>query len=674
MSELVVESLAFEHFALYRERQVLPMARLGLVLVQGLNLVSAAMDANGVGKTSILDALCFNWFAKRLDGKKGDAVACRFTGDQALTETRLRDARGSWAVIRGARPKRFDLVGFPDLPEDADDAEKQRVLEDRIGFGHRTFCNAVVFAQDEYSRFSTADQDEQMRMLDEIQGVDFREPLKRAKAWRDWLLAQVEARNTQEADAEAQLSTLERQRDALAKARQQFEAAKARDEELARGALREAERAHLEALRASDGLPARREAVAALRERWDGAVALREGAREAEADLEQARREERAAVGAAEQLAADLDALVSGGTCPSCREDVRSAKARERVKKRFAGDQQRLDAAAAEAAEHRRRVEKSLATVRRNLARVEAGLPRGLDEAEVRRQEREVSADAERALKQAARVALAQADARRAALAEVQARAWESSGVHRAAEAEVAALRGALAEARADRERKARFLKIAEYWVEAYGDRGLRTLLFQSVQPFLARRVSEHLRVLTAGEARMAISSHRDLKKGGARERLTFRPTWSWGGDDDGSRGQDRRMDLALFAALQDLAELQSARPFPLKAWDEPGDALDGLGRDIFVEWLAREARARGTGFFVTHSHETAASAGADAIWTVVLDREGARVEFGDSVRRPGTRSRPVQTDFGPPPATHPARRPAKAGAGRAAKTDQRRP
>lgn len=93
-------------------------------------------------------------------------------------------------------------------------------------------------------------------------------------------------------------------------------------------------------------------------------------------------------------------------------------------------------------------------------------------------------------------------------------------------------------------------------------------------------------------------------------------------------------MDLALFAALQDLAEFQSARAFPLKAWDEPGDALDGLGRDIFVGWLAREARARGTGFFITHSHEAAATADADAVWTVVLDAEGvARVEFQDVIR-----------------------------------------
>src|SRR5260370_25734841 len=108
---------------------------------------------------------------------------------------------------------------------------------------------------------------------------------------------------------------------------------------------------------------------------------------------------------------------------------------------------------------------------------------------------------------------------------------------------------------------------MAEYWVEAFGDRGIRSLLVDGVADYVNDRVRGHLEVLAAGEATMTMSSQTGLKKGGAKERISFTPIWSWGGatKDDGSGGQDRRMDLAVFAAVQDLSENRSAQPFPLK-------------------------------------------------------------------------------------------------------------
>jgi ABC-type multidrug transport system ATPase subunit len=129
----------------------------------------------------------------------------------------------------------------------------------------------------------------------------------------------------------------------------------------------------------------------------------------------------------------------------------------------------------------------------------------------------------------------------------------------------------------------------------------------------------------------MLMSAQTELKKGGARERISFTPVWDWGGagPDDGSGGQDRRMDLAVFAAVQDLAENRSARPFPLKIWDEPGDALDARGQELFCQWVAEQARVRGTGLLITHSQQIADSVTPDHVWTVVMDPDGSsRVEI----------------------------------------------
>jgi energy-coupling factor transporter ATP-binding protein EcfA2 len=126
------------------------------------------------------------------------------------------------------------------------------------------------------------------------------------------------------------------------------------------------------------------------------------------------------------------------------------------------------------------------------------------------------------------------------------------------------------------------------------------------------------------------MSAQTALKGGKTRESISFTTEWVWGGagPDDGSGGQDRRKDLSIFAANQDLAETRSARPFPIKVYDEPFDALDPRGQELAVAWARRQASERGTILLITHS-DGVASADVDEVWTVVLDRDGARVEFG---------------------------------------------
>jgi DNA repair exonuclease SbcCD ATPase subunit len=212
-------------------------------------------------------------------------------------------------------------------------------------------------------------------------------------------------------------------------------------------------------------------------------------------------------------------------------------------------------------------------------------------------------------------------------IAAERARKWDGQAAMKAAQD---ALDRASAEERgivARRQRIARTARIAAYWVEAFGDRGIRSLLFDSVADFLNERIERHLRVLAAGEAAVTVRSTTALKGGGQRERISFGREWSWGAVGTGSAGQDRRVDLAVFMAVQDLAEARSARQSPLKVWDEPGDALDQRGQELFAEWVTREARTRGTGLLITHSPTLEAMVEPDAVWTAVLDAEGSRVE-----------------------------------------------
>jgi DNA repair exonuclease SbcCD ATPase subunit len=214
----------------------------------------------------------------------------------------------------------------------------------------------------------------------------------------------------------------------------------------------------------------------------------------------------------------------------------------------------------------------------------------------------------------------------RSALEREKDRKWEG-------EAPLEQARKALADAEYDQEvLKAERLLVndalamAEYWVEGFGNRGIRSLMFDSVADFLNRRITDHLEVLTGGEATVKFSALSALKKGGMKEKISIESSWSWGakGSSGASAGQGRRIDLAIFGALQDLAEQRSARPFPVRIWDEAGDSLDARGKEIFAEWARVEARRRGTGFVITHDREFGEILEPDYVWTVVMNKDGS--------------------------------------------------
>lgn len=643
----MIVSVAFSHFLPFRAPVVLNLADRGLVLVRGRNEVSAAADANGVGKTSVLHAIAWALFGEDLRGRRGDDVACRFTRDQCRVQVYLEDALGKWSVLRTRRPTGLAVEGVDGIGENEDMKVTQGRIEQRLGFGIRTFKNAVVFGQGTFDRFAAADQSEKMRMLDEIQGVDFRAALDRAKEWRSALEVQ-DAKACRDAATSDTLAQMKRDEAAsLLALKASFESSRQAaidaavhridvvDQELA------AARAELVAV---DAL---RKFLPRVRAKATANAALGDQMRAAENDAGEVLHKRDAAENDLAEFDYRLKNLVDNGTCPTCMQPTKVRRAA--IAKLFKPERERhadrllradaVFAGARDAAEKGRR-----AWERENLALGEMLLtylpsPTSVSEPPLitrisgfiaRLEERgsDGARDRLRATEGRSEIALAtlEAEARR-----LRGGAWDGQVDLDAAQLDVAeaVLAAAVSRARAGRITAARM--IADYWVEAFGDRGLRNLLAESVRDFLNERLERHLGLLASGELLVRMATQKTLKGGAQRDAVTFESSWAWGGDgpEDGSGGQDRRKDLAVFAAVQDLAEARSARPFPFKAWDEPGDALDARGKEMFLQWVSTEARRRGTGLLITHSEEIASMVDADATWTIVLDADGARVEEG---------------------------------------------
>lgn len=628
----MITRLVMEQFLPFRDRVELRLDNQGLVLIKARNEVSAAADSNGSGKTSILHGVCWGLFGEDLRGRRADAVACRFTQGQCSVRLDMEDALGEWSVLRTRRPAGLHVSGIPglDVNGNEDMASAQEKVEQRLGFGVRTFKNAVVFGQGAFDRFASADQAEQMRMLDEIQGVDFRDALARARDWRGQLEEQLRASEKNLSEVLIKADALARSIDNLTRARDSYEIDREARSIKLRGLSTAAEGRQL---RAMDAIAAARSNAKVLHELQAEVKKLEEldathlfnAASELDDDAKRVH-------DVYDDLINRLSALVEQGTCPSCRQPV---KARQKaIRKLFEPELVKLSGSVLAAETKWKKAadtyNSASAKCDKQRKKLETMVPEGEDPYKrLGALLYQCGETMERARQSELRDAKAEVDRIAADIAATITMTWPGQAGLDASRTDREKYLGAEVAAARRSDRLAAAVKMAEYWVEAFGDRGIRSMLVDGVADFINERAAAHLEQLAAGEATLRMSAQTELKRGGARERISFTPEWSWGGSGagTGSGGQDRRLDLALFAAVQDLAESRSARPFPIKIFDEPFDALDGRGKELAVEWVRRAARDRGTALLVTHSEELAALAEPDRTWTVVMGRGGARVE-----------------------------------------------
>lgn len=611
-----IVDMEIRNFLSFREPALLPMSDLGLVLVKGDNRISRAADSNGAGKSSIFSALAWALYGETLNGLKADAVVCRFGTGETNVSLRIEDERGAWSIIRGRRPNRLSIAderGF------VDSSDPQVYIVDRIGMGFRTFRNAVIFGQGAFERFAQADQADQLRMLDEIQGLDFRGALDRAKTWKDESHKRLGELQQEANSLSLEIDSQDRMAADLVIAHNAFSSSK-------QVRISEAEERVTEA----------RSALASMEEDIKKAT-------EAKGKIDRLRKaiENRRSIENKRRLAENsistLDAYISTAeaeikdfesklvelsqvtSCPTCYQKVSPDVIKKTVGKLIEDEQKAL----AQHRKERKEQEKIIEQADKTLEMVGADPVEELGRMQALAQNLPGMIGARKPLQEKVAAALREVEKEKAA-------EWEGAGALKAAQTALAETRSRITEVQRLIKRAVVTFRVAEYWVEAFGDRGIRSLLVDSVAGFLNERLQDHLSVLAGGEAKTMVSAQTQLKGGGARERLSVSSVWAWGGAEkgSGSAGQDRRIDLALFASLQDLAESRAARPFPLRIWDEPGDALDGRGQELFVSWVSREARLRGTGFLVTHSAQLAEAVVPDQTWTVILDRNGSRVEM----------------------------------------------
>jgi DNA repair exonuclease SbcCD ATPase subunit len=567
----------------------------GLTLIDGDNRDDDTAASNGAGKSALIDALVWCLFGTTLRGYENDEVINRRVGNDCLVTVVFEggEAREQFVITRARRHSKFKnqlRVARDDGHEDmtlASNAETQGVVEKLIGCSLRTFLSSVVFGQDRAYRFSSLTDKEQKDVLDEVLGVErFAEACTAARALSSACDAAVLNADQALDKARTAHEQVSEELDELNEKNAKFEQLheeKLDDEHVKlKNAQKRVDQAEVDAdatvlrsklIAARDAHESADEEIVKLSRTTNGLYRDSESARVAVASL-----------------AATLESLSSKKTCPTCgqalkREKVDVASIEAELQKL----QERLKDVetaygAADLAEKKARA----ASVKRSasIREIEAGV--------VRAHSAEADAKAFRM----------RVDDHRRRIKEIETETNPYAPMIEKAEKKLAKLgkERQLLEQQLEAE-KAR-QKVVRFWVDAFGTKGLRSLLLDTSLPILnaeARRISN---AITGGSISIEFSATSELKNGKTVERFEVRVDNKHGAESykGNSAGERAKVDLCVGLAIQRLVASRSSSTFNTIFIDEAFDHLDSTAHELVLEVLGEVKKE--SIFVVSHDED----------------------------------------------------------------------
>ncbi len=132
------------------------------------------IGANGTGKTTLLDALCFVLFGKTYRKIKRATVVNCVNEKEMVVELEFSTPNNSYMIRRGMNPAVFDVVcdGTP-IPAMASTAEMQEYLEKYVlQCNYKAFCQVVILGAASYVPFMRLTPAERREILEDILDIE----------------------------------------------------------------------------------------------------------------------------------------------------------------------------------------------------------------------------------------------------------------------------------------------------------------------------------------------------------------------------------------------------------------------------------------------------------------------------------------------------------------------
>lgn len=195
-------------------------------------------------------------------------------------------------------------------------------------------------------------------------------------------------------------------------------------------------------------------------------------------------------------------------------------------------------------------------------------------------------------------------------------------------ESRLAELEIAIRESAKKRDSLSQRIHYHELWERGFGNAGVKSLILDTVTPFLNERANEYLQVLSGGNAEVEFTTQRRIGTGELREKFDVRVSYRYGSDDYAgvSGGEGHRVDVASMFALGDLAASRARAPVRLRLLDEPFDNLDELGQERVFELLRDQISPR-VGTLLVMSHDDRLTSRFEKRIMVVKEHGISRIE-----------------------------------------------
>lgn len=180
---MIFKRLNVQNFMSYQAQEFTGFDKPGLILIEGRNLDEGG--SNGAGKSAIWDGISWVLFGQTVREAKADEVIHRKIGKDCGVEVDFLVGEDEFHVGRYRKHKihKTKLVlkkNGKDLTGGTDTITQQTLI-DEIGIDFELFRCTVVFAQEETFNFADGTNKEQKEILSKIMRVSFEEHHERSK-------------------------------------------------------------------------------------------------------------------------------------------------------------------------------------------------------------------------------------------------------------------------------------------------------------------------------------------------------------------------------------------------------------------------------------------------------------------------------------------------------------
>lgn len=641
---MTIDGLTLQNFMSFTDEVTIDFRDLsGLILIAGNNKDSEGASSNGAGKSTLLEAIVWGLYGKTTRGIRYDEVVNRHVGKDCLVKVTFSDNYIQYEVVRARKHfQHSNSVFFSDITNDKtitgkDGDDTQKMINKVIGMDFETFTSTVMFGQGCRTFVDYVDS-ERKDLLTKVLGYDFLDALlEETKKQKKELSKAVDDRTTRLEVYKDDLKGLE--------AIDYTERIKAFEESRKRSLetleverdkeLQTVEEEHQKALEAS--------------QEAQGAIEQQKGVIDTCEQALKAQREKKKEV---DGLRADRDGLVSSlaglraqqrglveeaegidnmgeGTCPFCRQQIDKAL----LRKYLVGILDKVDGLKVE--------EDRLAALQSEIDGAIRETSQGVD-SEIQKQERalrEASAEVRRleSVLKFSQERVAGHQARVDGLRAQYARKIESERtaenpyvlMEQENKKKIEVQRARIGQVEASLEADRQLLGTLGLWEEAFGNKGIRSQLFDRILAILDQKTHDYMLQLSDGSISVSFDTQMELKSGKTKDKFVINVA-----DGEGVRtfesysgGEKQRVKLAVNLAISDISCSERERSFDFVVFDEALGHLDDDGMLRAIDMWQNQIERKEKRLILAVEHDVSCQSLFDQTIWVVKDCGASRIE-----------------------------------------------